>query len=266
MNRTAGLIIYATFTACLARPALAQPTIRDTPPPVVSAESESWYVSGAPILQGGHYYYPAGPKVHFIPAEMVRSGDFRGIPLYVRTTIEPNSIVFVPLAGGMMQPYERPRDGELAGTVGSSAPSFPVALTSDSPLEDATRPAEAPGPPQFAGSREGEQFSSVPQPTGTSGVASTVETTNPASRRRLPGATRMRPRTDSANGIFIQYEDARWFSSGSPVAFDSSRFVRAGETDGIPIYRDRTGTQSTIYVPVARDATGLLAPYTKRDR
>jgi hypothetical protein len=268
MNGTAGLLVCCTLTACLAQPAFAQLTLRDTRPPDVSAESESWYVSGAPILYEGDFYYPAGPRVHFIPSEMVRTGHFRGIPLYARTTIEPYSIVFVPLAGGMMQPYERRRNGALAGTEGSSAPSFPIALASDSPPEDFTGPAQAPGPPEFVGfsNNRDEQLSSVPQPTGTGGVARTVETTPPPSRGRLPGAARIRPRTDSANGIFIHYEDARWFISGPPVAFDSSRFIRAGEQDGIPIYRDRTGTQATIYVPVVKDATGLLAPFTKHDR
>jgi hypothetical protein len=269
MNGTAGLVICCTFTACLAQPAFAQLTVRDTRPPAVIADSESWYVSGAPITYEGDYYYPAGPKVHFIPSEMVRSGHFRGIPLYARTTIEPYSVVFVPVAGGMMQPYERRRNGELAGTEGSAAPSFPIAPESESSLDEDTGPAQAPGPPMFVGlakhKYEEEQLSSMPQPTGTTGVPRNVETTTPASGSRLPIA-RIRPRADSPNGIFIQYENARWFSSGPPVDFDSSRFVRSGEKDGFPVYRDRTRTASTIYLPVATDAAGLLAPYTKRDR
>jgi hypothetical protein len=265
MNGTAGFVICCTFTACLAQQAFAQLTVRDTRPPTVTAESESWYLSGAPITYEGSYYYPAGAKVHFIPSEMVRTGDFRGIPLYARTTIEPYSIVFVPVAGGMMQPYERRRDGTLAGTEGSSAPSFPIAVPSESSLGD-TGPPQAPGPPVFAGFAAEEQLSTVPQPTGTGGVARTVETTNLTSSSRLPVPRRIRPRADSPNGIFIQYQNARWFSSGPPVDFDSSRFVRSGEKDGFPVYRDRTGTGSTIYMPVARDVTGLLAPYKKRDR
>jgi hypothetical protein len=227
-------------------------------------------VNGDPVFYAGDYYYPAGPKVHFIPSEMVRTGDFRGIPLYARTTIEPYSIVFVPVAGGMMQPFERRRDGELAGTEGSSAPSFPIALASDSAAVDDAGPAQAPGPPMFAGiakqKYEDAQFASVPQPTGTGGGASIAETMTPTSPDRLPGAPGIRHRADSANGIFLQYEDARWFIDGPPVAFDPSRFVRAGEKDGIPIFRARAGMQATIYVPVVRDATGLLVPFTKRDR
>jgi hypothetical protein len=270
MNRTAGLFICCTFTFCLAQQAFAQLTLRDTRPPAVTADSESWYQSGAPITYEGDYYYPAGPKLHFIPSEMVRTGHFRGIPLYARTTIEPYSIVFVPVAGGMMQPYERRRDGELAGTEGSSPPSFPIAPASESSLDEDRGPAQAPGPPMFVGlakhKYEEEQLSSMPQPAGTSGVSRNVETNISTPSSRLPVAQRIRPRADSPNGIFIQYENVRWFSSGPPVDFDSSRYVRSGEMDGFPVYRDRTRTGSTIYVPVARDSTELLAPYTKRDR
>jgi hypothetical protein len=268
MNGTAGVVICCTFTVCLAQPAFAQLTVRDTRPPAVTADSESWYLSGAPITYEGNYYYPAGPKVHFIPSEMVRTGHFRGIPLYARTTIEPYSIVFVPVAGGMMQPYERRRDRELAGTEASSAPSFPIAPASESALNEDTGPAQAPGPPVFVGFAKNaeEQLSRLPQATGTSGVTRNAETTAPTSSSRVAVAPRIRPRANSANGIFIQYENARWFSSGPPVGFDSSRFVRSGEKDGFPVYRERTGRASTIYVPVSRDATGLLAPYTKRAR
>jgi hypothetical protein len=265
MNRTARVVICCTFTACFAQTAFAQLTVRDTRPPAVTAESEPWYVGGVPVTYQGNYYYPAGPKVHFIRSEMVRTGDFRGIPLYARTTIEPYSIVFVPVGGGMMQPYERRREGELAGTEGSSAPSFPIAPAPGS-LEDDAGPAQAPGPPVFAGiaTDEPAPLSSV-QPTGTTGVERRVVPPPPSSSR--PSATlRVRPRADAANGIFIQYQGARWFSTGAPVDFDPSRFVPSGQMDGFPVYSDRMGPRETIYVPVASDATGLLAPYRKRDR
>ena len=122
-------------------------TIRGTRPPAVTAELAPWYVNGSPITFAGHFYYPAGPRVHFLPFEMVRSGDFLGIPLYSRTTIEPYSVIFIPVGGGMMQPFERRREGELAGTEGSSAPSFPVALDSDSALDNVSYGPAAAAPP-----------------------------------------------------------------------------------------------------------------------
>src|SRR5688500_14937351 len=83
----------------------AQPTSL----PTVTAESESWYLSGEALLHNGTVYYPRGAAIYFDRDEFVRSGFYRGIPLYSRTTLEPHSIVFVPLAGGLMQPYERSR-------------------------------------------------------------------------------------------------------------------------------------------------------------
>ncbi len=50
--------------------------------------------------------------------QMVRTGYYNGVPLYADTTIEPYSVVLVPVGRGQMRPYERIRDGELAGTTG----------------------------------------------------------------------------------------------------------------------------------------------------
>ena len=104
----------------------AQMNMRTTPSPLVTAENEGWYQRGDPVMYAGDVYYPAGPQVYFNPNEMVRSGVFLGVPIYTRTTIEPFSIVYVPVSHGLMQPYERRRAGEVAGTAASAAPSFPI--------------------------------------------------------------------------------------------------------------------------------------------
>src|SRR5689334_8140833 len=106
--------------------AFAQVQSRPSDAPIVSAERESWYVNGDPVQFAGSVYYRAGAAVFFDGNRMVRTGSFNGVPLYADTTVEPFSLVFVPIGRGLMQPYERPRSGDLAGTVGSSAPSFPV--------------------------------------------------------------------------------------------------------------------------------------------
>src|SRR4051812_12358231 len=149
MNRFSRILLAAGLVVSVVPSAIAQSTIRNTRQPTISAENERWYLNGSPITFAGHMYYPAGPRIHFIPSEMIRTGDFLGIPLYARTTIEPYSIVFVPIGGGMLQPYERRREGELAGTVGSSAPSFPVALSSDSSLDTSAYGLQAPAPPML---------------------------------------------------------------------------------------------------------------------
>ncbi len=109
----------------LSASAHAQVVWQPTPAPQVTAENAAWFQSGEPIDWNGDLYYPAGPDQFFNRYQMVRSGSFRGIPLYTDTTLQPNSIVFVPLPGERMRPYERPRTGVLAGTTGSRTPSFP---------------------------------------------------------------------------------------------------------------------------------------------
>ncbi len=282
MKGKAATVICSLLLAGSVGAASAQPSSRGTRPPLVTAESESWYSSGTPITFAGQIYYLAGPRVHFIPSEMVRSGDFRGIPLYARTTIEPYSVVFVPVGGGLMQPYERRRTGELAGTVGSTAPSFPVALSSDRSAEDAGFGPQAAAPPALwdplfdaghwgqtpgaalltpPGSDPGRAVTYSAAGSSRSGLES-VGTTGVA-LVDLAALTRRR-RAESPNAIFFQYDGVRWFTSGSPLAYDAARFIRAGEKDGFPVYRARRGQASTIYVPVAKDASDALAPYTRR--
>jgi hypothetical protein len=266
MNRRTGLLVCGALTACLVQSVAAQPTLRPARPPLVTAEDEPWYLSGDPITYEGHFYYQAGPKVFFMPWEMVRSGSFRGVPLYARTTIEPYSIVFVPVGGKLMQPYERLRAGELAGTVGSSAPSFPVAASTGLSFDGYPFGPQAPAPPLLAGLAPDGQRYRDHDPLATSGEP----TVDMADATRAAGlAAALRPlsrRPDSANAIFIEYDNARWFSSGPPVAYDPSRFVRTGEKEGFPIYTERGGARRTIYVPIVKDAAGALAPYSRRDR
>jgi hypothetical protein len=106
----------------------AQVDMQPTPPPRVSAASEEWYVNRVPIVIDGDNYYFAGAVRPFNGDEMVRSGFFGSIPIYVDVTIEPFSVVYVPIGGGLLQPYERKRTGQIAGTEGSRTPSFPVQL------------------------------------------------------------------------------------------------------------------------------------------
>jgi len=96
-----------------ATPAFAQVNSRPTDPPIVTAENESWYRQAEPLQFAGDLYYPAGARVFFNGNTMVRTGHYNGVPVYADTTLEPYSIVFVPISRGVMQPYERPRSGDL---------------------------------------------------------------------------------------------------------------------------------------------------------
>jgi len=254
----------AVFTLALSSTASAQSSLQSTPAPTVTAENESWYLGGGPLAYGGSIYYPAGAAIHFVRDEMVATGTFGRIPVYVRTTQEPGSIIYVPLSGGLMRPYERRRTGDLAGTTGSSAPSFVVPLPSEAAAP--TPPAETPptgvatgmtGSP--AGSPAIQPVSSLPPsapPTaGTSGrVAQT-----PTARTRVQ--TVQRP--VGINAVFIQFQGARWYAAGPAVELSADRFTRIGEHRGFTVYEEK-GKAGTIYLSLLNGGAGLITPYKTR--
>jgi hypothetical protein len=230
--------------------------MQSTPPPAVTAESEPWFVARAPLLFGGTLYFPAGPQVHFNRDEMVRTGYFGAIPVYTRTTLEPGSVIFVPLSGGLMQPYERRRSGELAGTEGSIPPSFPI----ENPAErrdDAWRRLGAIGPPTGAATAPASSIVAFTETAPTPSATRALGTTGMV--RRHPLATAVRP--EGLNGVFVTFDNQRWFSSGEAVPFDAAAFRQVGTQNGLAVY-SHPAHPGTIYIPVARDVAGLVAPYS----
>jgi hypothetical protein len=245
MYRLPRAVVLAALLAVPAAVA-AQVTLRPTPPPTVTAENTEWYQFREPIVSGGITYHLAGPQVFFDANEMVRSGFLHGVPIYTRTTEEPYSRIYVPLSGGLMQPYERRRTGELAGTVGTTAPSFPVDRYPDVASLATQSAPQAAGPPSVVAVDPNQP------PVGTSGR---VETAAPATRTA-------RPSRRAINAVYILYNGARWVNSGPPVEMDA-RFAIDGRYFGLPVYVDRQSVTGNIYVPVT-DATGaLLTPYSR---
>lgn len=243
--------------------AFAQVDLKPTPAPTTTAENAAWYQAKEPIAFAGSTYYPAGAQEFFNGNEMVRSGYFRGVPIYTRTTQEPNSKVYVPIAGKLMQPYERRREGELAGTVGGSAPSFPVQRSAD-PVSDAA----AGGPPQAAGPPTGV---SVEPPAADVSVPPTPTPPSTSSTRRVaPTSTPKRTKIVTAgkpaglNAVFVEFSGRKWFSSGGTVEYSASRFRAIGQYHDLPVYADRMDKTGTIYIPVENSPNALLAPYSRR--
>jgi hypothetical protein len=240
--------------------AAAQILIQPTPAPTVTAENEPWFVSRSPVIFAGIVYLPAGPQVHFNQNEMVRTGFFGAIPVYTRTTIEPRSMIFIPLSGGLMQPYERRRSGPLAGTEGSMAPSFPVV----NPAEEPASPyIQAPGPPAGTAALAGHYVPPAPDRRITEAarpdfVGPVVGTTGtvPPGRSRLTAA-----RPEGLNAVFVEYASRRWYSDGQAVPFDSARFQQVGTYHELPVYA-MAGRPETIFVPVGREASALVVPYS----
>ncbi|MFL6281234.1 MAG: hypothetical protein ACJ731_14045 [Vicinamibacterales bacterium] len=267
-KQTARLVLFLVFGSGAASSALAQISIQPTSPPTVTAENESWYVTNEAVLFAGNPYYPAGPSIHFLPNEMVLSGFFRGVPLYTRTTIEPYSIVFVPIAGGLMRPYERRRAGDLAGTTGSSAPSLPVEMPSA--LSPSTR-IQAAGPP-FAETQGvvSESPSTEMPPTSPTGGAlddharavSTLSGTGTVGRLAA-SRTSKRVGPVPANSIYVEFNNQRWYSSPAPASLDPGTLRRVGEWHGFPVFTSPTTGPARIYIPVAQGSDAYAA-YTRK--
>jgi hypothetical protein len=266
MNRRALTILFTFVLAVfIGKMALAQVVIQPTPYPTVTAEQEPWYLRGEAITYAGNVYHPAGPRVHFNPNEMVRSGYFLGIPLYSRTTIEPYSVVYVPVGPGLLQPYERPRTGPLAQTSGSLSSSL-LPVRTDDAIEGS--PLQAAGPPS--------QTTTViptymPQPVGTSGVdresppiaraAATPSRRVPA-RRPTHAVIGGKPR--GSNSIFIDFGGARWYMAGAAEPIDSVQLKQVGTYNGVPVWSKRTTDDGVIYVPVIQGGGSLAVPYSRK--
>jgi hypothetical protein len=272
MNGSARFLIAGAIVLLGAGAAAAQVNYRPTAPPVVTAENEAWYLAGDPVMYGGNVYYPAGPQVHFNSFEMIRSGFFEGVPLYTRTTIEPFSLVFVPLPGGLMQPYERRRDGDVAGTVGSSVPSFPV-----------VRSSEATGdlPMQGSGAVGTAAIILAPEP----GVGTMDPGVSPPARDVAPLAAMSKVvsmagrtggtytsraeggkpgRLAGVNAVFIEFEGRRYFSDGAATRFDSAKMRRIGEHHGFAVYAESGRDPAAIYVPVSSTSNEFVARYSRQ--
>ena len=256
--------------------AYAQVQWQPAPAPLVTAENTTWFQSGDPLEWNGDVYYAAGAVQGFNAYQMVRSGSYRGIPLYIDATLEPYSIVFVPIAGGRMQPYERRRTGSLAGTTGSRTPSLPTGVSTElittsmtSAAEPQTGIAEAAAPPMLGSSYE---TLAEPMPAGTTGTlpaaataASAPRAVGTAGRAAAPAPARSAPVTSvipptGENAIWINFDGRRWYAGGAAVNYDAAALEEIGTYQGWTVYR-RKGDGSAIYVP---SVPGRLAPYRRR--
>ena len=256
MRRTAQLVLLVMLGLTAASSAVAQIAIQPTAPPTVTAENESWYVTNEPVVFAGNHYYAAGPSIHFLANEMVLSGFYRGVPLYTRTTIEPYSVVFVPIAGGLMRPFERRRSGDLAGTTGSSVPSLPVEIpTSFSP---ASR-IQAAGPPFVETAGVVSESPSPQYPQTTPAIEPLSSAGGVATGGQLIAPRGKRVGRRPANGVYVEFNNQRWYSSAPPGSLDSATLQRVGEWHGFPVYTSARTGASTIYIPVAQGSEAYAA-------
>lgn len=267
----------------------AQVLMQPTEPPSDSAVMAPWFVADEPVVWNGIVFHQAGPQVFFNGNTMVRVGWFEGTPIYADTTIEPNSIVLVPMGGRMMQPYERVRDRDVAGTTGSRAPSFPVrpATTASGwgSGGDTLAPwglretAMAAGPPvgweaatyeSLLGrmvsdwterDRRASERSVEPRAVGTVGTSPTATPILPPPPPLTPGGASTVRQASETLGVWIEYEGTRYQACGSAEALAAERFKQTGTYHGFPVFsREGVRAGDRIYLPTRG---GLVAPYLR---
>jgi hypothetical protein len=233
------------------------------PSPDVTSATADWQIRGEPIFHAGSVYYPAGPTVFFDGRIMVRTGVYNGIPLYADVTIEPYSIVFVPIGRNVMRPYERRREGELAGTVGSRAPSFPIQRDGDLSVRSQAGTSQA-APVRMRARDVVPEAVTFVQADVT--IRRLADVTGAADIGAVPlprPVVQVVRRPTGNDGVWIEFEGARWFSAGPAVSVDPERFAPAGSYRGFVVYRDTMGARAdTIFVTVVPN--GPIAPYSRR--
>jgi hypothetical protein len=228
---TVGCMLLVAVLA--SRVGTGQVLVHPNPYPDVTAATAAWQIAGEPVFHAGAYYYPAGPIIQFDGDIMWRTGTFNGVPIYEDATQTPFSVVYVPVGRNLVRSYERPREGELAGTTGSRTPSFPVAVDNEAPPERVIVLQAAP-------------------PIEASGVVAPVTPpTVPTPRRNVPIILR----------IWVPFQGARWYNSGAAVPYSADRFIQIGVREGFPVYRQKNGKADEIFIPSVVD--GAVAPYRK---
>lgn len=256
--------------------AAAQVHYQPQPRPIVTAENETWFQLGEPVVVDGITYHQAGARVYFDGNVMVRTGSYRGIPVYANTTLEPYSKVFVPLAGALMQPYERRRAGEVAGSTGSQAPSFPVTIAGEANPDDRIAPS-LPGnaaPPTLVGGPRAEvsgpEISGIGALGARSASAARATAGTAASPTPVPAPPRdviqLGTRPKGLNEVFVNYAGYRWRAAGMAIPLDETRLVQIGQYRGFAVYalrEDEPRDRRRIFLP---SRAGLVAPYERAGR
>jgi len=252
--------IVLCVAVLLPKVGIAQVGTFRTPAPEVTAADASWQVNSQAVTVGGLIFHPTREYRPFDGQVMAQIAVYEKVPVYADTTIEPWSLVYVPVGRERMRAYERARTGELEGTSGSRPASFATMPSSSSEAVKLATPVN-PGPPAMA----------TEQPVGTTGavVPKAADTsTTAANIAERPRVTRTRvetippPSATGSSGVWLDFNGARWYSAGSAVPFVADRFTPIGTYRGFTVYRATSGNRDQIWVSVVRD--GPVAPYERR--
>jgi hypothetical protein len=239
----------------------AQAYAYGTPPPRATAAAADWQILSLPIVVNGLVYYPTRAFRLYDAGVMAQTGIYEGVPVYADVTLEPFSVVYVPVSASSLRVYEQKREGALAGTTASRTPSFPVDIASDTVL--AVRGREAAlsavaGATGTTGTTGTTDASPRDRPTATAATAA-VARTRPD--RRATGVESI-PAPRATDGVWLEFDGSRWYADGAAVPLSADRFEPIGAYRGFAVYREKHGAANAIWVSVVRD--GPVAPYRRR--
>src|SRR5215217_2445448 len=99
--------LFLSITVLFPKTGNAQVYQFRAPSPEVTAATADWQVNSAPIVVGGLVYYPTRGFRFFDGQVMAQVGIFGGVPVYADATIEPGSVIYVPVGRDRMREYER---------------------------------------------------------------------------------------------------------------------------------------------------------------
>jgi len=256
------IAIVSSLVALVPTNGNAQAYSSPTPAPQVTAAGAAWQIQGEPLFYDGNFYYPAGPNVFFDGNVMVRTGVYKGVPLFIDASVDPYGVVYVPVGGNAMRPYERLRSGELAGTVGSRAPSFPIERDVDRSAASGsagltTPPTRVTLEPEPMPERAvGTAGMIAPRPVLREDAAAPLQPAHPR-----PTTVESIPRPRGSSGVWLEFQGARYYSAGDAVPYSPARFVPIGVHHGFPVYRDARGNPNEIFVTVVKG--GPVAPFKR---
>jgi hypothetical protein len=216
--------LFLTMAVLVPKTGNAQVYRFRTPPPAITAAAADWQVNSAPILVDSLLYHPARGVRSFDGQVMVEVGVVDRVPVYADSTLEPYSVVYVPIGRDRLREYERRRDGELAGPT-------PTPVATSGALELNAVSAVRRAGPADRGLTRRTLIETVPRPTG-------------------------------ANGVSLEYNGARYYLDGPAASFSPDRFEPVGDYRGFPVYREKRAANDAIWVAVVKDLP--LAPYVRR--
>lgn len=231
-----GFVLTLGLLVALAFPKTGNAQVYEfrSPPPAVDAAAAAWQVDSQLMLFAGLAYTPTREFRLFDAQVMTQIGVFKGVPIYADTTIEPWSIVYVPVGRDRMRTYTRVREVAADARVAADA------ITAAGAGAIGTASMIVPASPR----------ESVPDAVADQSAPRPVR----AEPVRTPRAT---------DGVWLEFQSRRWYSDGEAVSYSPERFTPIGEYHGYLVYRDKTSKQSNV-IWVSSVEDGPLAPYVRR--